>query len=331
MTPQRLAWAYRTVLPGAGEEEFEEFVHEYSPDTRFTQQAVPDVYRRANVENLSLADLGYLARIHPLELWVARFLIEQAGGTRAQAIEASAQARQDVYQWLFSPRRRAAQDRSISILLEIEAFLDVQRAWRRLGYPFDNLVPSYGTSIGSSGDRPGALAELVGILINDGIRLPTVQIETVEIGVGTPYETYLTLVPPEGVRVLSRQVAATARQALLDVVNGGTGQFVRGAIVDAAGEPVPVGGKTGTGNNQFKVFGAAGRLVQARTINRTATFAFFIGDRHFGVVTAHVAGPEAGNYQFTSSLPLRVFRLVAPGLQSTLGLPSTMEGSARAD
>jgi membrane peptidoglycan carboxypeptidase len=208
----------------------------------------------------------------------------------------------------------------------MEAFLDIQRAWTRLGYPFENVVPSYGTAVGSSGDRPGALAELVGILVNDGVRLPVVQVSEVEFGVGTPYETHLEYHAPEPEQLLSREVARVAREALLDVVANGTAQFVRGVIRDESDAILPVGGKTGTGNNQFKVFGAGGRLVDARTINRTATFAFFIGDRWFGVVTAHVAGAEAANYTFTSALPLRVFALVAPALHSVLEAPRLLEG-----
>jgi hypothetical protein len=34
-------------------------------------------------------------------------------------------------------------------------------------------VPSYATAIGSSADRPLALAELMGIIVNDGQRRPT--------------------------------------------------------------------------------------------------------------------------------------------------------------
>ena len=40
---------------------------------------------------------------------------------------------------------------------------EIQRAWQKLGYPFEALTPSYATAIGASGDRPSALAELMGI------------------------------------------------------------------------------------------------------------------------------------------------------------------------
>src|SRR3546814_18184608 len=65
-------------------------------------------------------------------------------------------------------------------------------SWQRLGYPFERLVPSYATSIGSSGDRPAALAELMGIIANDGMRLPTSRFERLRFAEGTPYETVMT-------------------------------------------------------------------------------------------------------------------------------------------
>lgn len=55
-----------------------------------------------------------------------------------------------------------------------------------MGYPFDHLVPSLATAIGSSGDRPAALSELVGIIQNDGVRLPTLRIDTLHFAANTP-------------------------------------------------------------------------------------------------------------------------------------------------
>ncbi|MGV8333852.1 hypothetical protein ACV339_31220, partial [Pseudomonas aeruginosa] len=67
--------------------------------------------------------------------------------------------RKEVYGWLFKSRHKNARDKRIRILLEVEAFLDLHQQWKKLGYPFDPLVPSYATALGSSGDRPAALAE----------------------------------------------------------------------------------------------------------------------------------------------------------------------------
>ena len=42
-------------------------------------------------------------------------------------------------------------------------------------------------------------------------------------------------------------------------------------------------------------FGAGGHLRSSRPVTRTATFVFYISDRTFGVVTAFVQGPRAGD------------------------------------
>src|SRR3546814_19956886 len=97
----------------------------------------------------------------------------------------------DLYAWLFKPSLRKAQDRRIRTLLEEQAFQRIAASWQRLGYPFERLVPSFATSIGSSGDRPAALAELMGIIANDGLRLPIARFERLRFAEGTPYETVM--------------------------------------------------------------------------------------------------------------------------------------------
>jgi hypothetical protein len=53
-------------------------------------------------------------------------------------------------------------------------------------------------------------------------------------------------------------------------------------------------------------------------------FAFSLGDRHFGVLTASVGGTLAGQLVFTGSLPVALLRLLAPTLETRLRLtPST--------
>jgi hypothetical protein len=82
---------------------------------------------------------------------------------------------------------------------------------------------------------------------------------------------------------------------------------------------IPVGGKTGTGDNRRDIYGARGRLISSQVVSRTATFVFFIGDRFFGVLTAYVPGPDAANYRFTSALPVQVLKHLAPALMPLVG------------
>ncbi len=318
LAPQRIAWAYRSVVPEGTVEEFEVHLRTHHPNAAFSDAAVEDLFRRADPEPHPLADLGYLASIHPLELWVARYLKENPGAPRSELIEESAQARQDVYRWLFRTRFTDAQDRRIRSLLEVEAFTEVLRGWQRVGYPFQNIVPSLGTSIGSSGDRPASLSDLVGIILNDGYRYPTHRVEELHFAMDTPFETRMERAGVSGEQVMVPEVARVLRDAMVEVVELGTGRRTRGAVLDQEGEAVPVGAKTGTGDNRFRVFAPGGRLVESRSVNRTSSIVFFIGDRYYGVITAYVPGEQAAQYRFTSALPAQIFRELGPTFEGLL-------------
>jgi hypothetical protein len=248
--------------------------------------------------------VGYL-RAHPGAAW-------------SQVKEASRAQIQETYQWLFKTRHKQAQDLRIRGIMEVEAFLEIHHAWQRLGYPFGSLVPSYATAIGSSADRPNALAELVGILLNDGVKYPSVMIDRLRFAEGTPYETILSLADTSVKRLLPAEICRTLKPCLLDIVEKGTA--VRGykAFPLPGGGYIPLGGKTGTGDQRFEVFGKGGQLLESRAVNRTATFAFYLGDRFFGTLTAHVHGQEADKYGFTSSLPVAILRLMGPSLMPLL-------------
>jgi hypothetical protein len=110
---------------------------------------------------------------------------------------------------------------------------------------------------------------------------------------------------------------------MIGVVENGTGRRLRGGLKLPDGSVVPVGGKTGTGDNEFRTYGAGGGLLGSRVVNRTATFAFFIGDRFFGTVLAFVPGKAAGNYTFTSALAVQVLKDLAPQLLPLLEKPAT--------
>jgi hypothetical protein len=73
-----------------------------------------------------------------------------------------------------------------------------------------------------------------------------------------------------------------------------------------------MGGKTGTGDNRMESFASGGRRISSRAINRTATFVFYIGDQHFGTLTAFVPGRSAEGFRFTSALPVQVLKGMAP-------------------
>ncbi|MBI1790645.1 MAG: transglycosylase domain-containing protein [Acidobacteria bacterium] len=264
-------------------------------------------------ERWSLNDRGYLARVHPLELWLVEYLGRHPEATLEEVYRASAAERQEVYQWLFRNRNKHGQDVRIQTMLEVDAFERIHRSWKRAGFPFPSLVPSYATAIGSSGDKPAALAELMGILLNDGVRNPSQRIRQIHFAEGTPFETILSRQPGAGERVMDPAIARKVRQELIGVVDKGTARRASGTIRLGDGRTVAIGGKTGTGDNRVE------SSVQSRVINRTATFVFFIGDRFFGTVTAYVPGQQAEDYKFTSALAVQVFRHLLPSLLPLVG------------
>jgi membrane peptidoglycan carboxypeptidase len=317
----RLAAAYRYLEPEAGLPAFAAFIRERLPAGRLDDKRVATLYRRYAPGNFDLPDQGYLARAHPLELWLAGYLAAHPGASFSEVVEASREERQAVYRWLFKTRAKSAQDQRIYTILEVEAFLDIHRRWARLGYPFHHLVPSLATALGSAGDRPAALAELMGIIINDGVRLPAVRIDGLHFAVGTPYETAFARPPAEGEPVMAPQVAAALRNALSEVVEGGTARRLAGTFKLADGSPVAVGGKTGTGDNRIVFGGRGGQARATIALNRTATFVFYLGPRHFGTLTAYVIGRDAADYRFTSGLPVQILKEMGPLLVPYLEAP----------
>lgn len=316
---ERLAAVFRYLSPQAGVAELGAFLNDRLDGEALSDARIERLHERNAPEAYDLPDRGYVARVHPLELWLVGFLATQPQASWTEAVQASAAERQAVYRWLFRTRFKGAQDSRIHTMLEVEAFLDIHRRWARLGYPFGHLVPSLATALGSSGDRPAALAELMGIIANDGLRLPTLRIERLGFALDTPYETRFAHQPEVGERVMAPEVAAALRNALSEVVEGGTARRLAGAFKGADGTALALGGKTGTGDNRI-VLGRNGSRGVA--LNRTATFVFYLGPRHFGTLTAYVIGPEASRHRFTSALPVQILKSMGPVLLPALETPA---------
>lgn len=303
---ERLSAVFRYLEPEAPPAALAAFLARRLVDATLSDARVAQLYSRNAPEAFDLPDRGYVARVHPLELWLVGYRVQHPQASLADALAASADQRQAVYRWLFRTRSRSAQDSRIFTVLEVEAFLDIHRRWARLGYPFGHLVPSLATALGSSGDRPAALAELMGIIVNDGVRLPTRRIDRLRFAAATPYETAFAVRPDAGEQVMAPEVAAALRGALSDVVESGTARRLAGSFRLADGTDLILGGKTGTGDNRIVIGGRAGLAL-----NRTATFVFYLGPRHFGALTAYVIGADAAAYRFTSALPVQILKSMA--------------------
>lgn len=266
---------------------------------------------------LNISDYGYLLSKHPLDVWCAGELVHDRDLSSDELRERSREAREISSRWLFKTRNRRAQDLRLRIQTERDAFARMTPYWRRLGFPFERLVPTYATAIGNSGDRPVALAELMGIILNDGLRRPMLRLTRLHFAAQTPYETVFEPHSAER-RVMEPEVARALRSALAGVVEQGTARRIHRAFVGPDGAPVTVGGKTGSGDNRFQSFNRWGGVTSSRAVNRTATFVFYIGERYFGVLTAHVPGRQAAQYEFTSALPVSVLKLLGPEINARL-------------
>ena len=315
-TPIRMAAVHRYLLPHGSQESFNTFVRSHLTGAKLTEKLTDErlirLYDSYGPGSYDLPDQGFIAKVHPLDLWMMGYLLNHPDATFKDIVKASQFERQEVYSWLFKSKHKGARDGRIRTMLEIEAFLDIHQRWQKVGYPFDHLVPSLATAIGSSGDRPAALAELIGTILNDGVRMPTLRIDSLHFAAGTPYETKLINDPVVGKRVMPSEVATAMREALSQVVDAGTAKRVAGSFKLPDGRPLAMGGKTGTGDNRIEAIGSGGRILSSKSLNRTATFVFYIGDTHFGTLTAFVPGRSAENFTFTSALPVQVLKGMAP-------------------
>ena len=119
-TPRKLTVVFRSVRPDASLDELRSF----SPPAvaRGVEETGAELYAKYAPEKFSLDDRGYLADVHPLELWLVAYLQQHPGATRSQVLAASADARQEVYAWLFKTSNAHKQDVRIRILFEEDAF-----------------------------------------------------------------------------------------------------------------------------------------------------------------------------------------------------------------
>jgi membrane peptidoglycan carboxypeptidase len=306
---QDLTIVFRLLRPDASAAVLQGFLAQRLPRRELVRMDIARVYRGFAPSRHKLTDLAFIIGVHPLELWVARHLYRHTNASEADVMAQSTAIRQRVYSWLFERRNLAQQNARIRIVLERDAFDDIFQDWHRLGYPFGSLIPSLGTALGSSGDRPDALAQLIGIVLNGGVRQSAADFTKIDFAQETPYETDMSFAPPSPQRVLAPAVAATVEQALEGVVTDGTGVRLHGADLGVPG--LASGGKTGTGDNRF-VTSDGTHLTSSRVVDRTATFVFFLGDRLFGAITAYVPGASAADYHFTSALPVVLLAKLAP-------------------
>ncbi len=135
--PVRLAAIHRYLQPQADLASFSAFLRERLPRGSLTDKRAAELYERYGPGKFNLNDQGYVARVHPLELWLLGYLQKQPQATFGEAVAASGAERKEVYGWLFKSRHKNARDKRIRILLEVEAFLDLHQQWKK-----NSAIPS---------------------------------------------------------------------------------------------------------------------------------------------------------------------------------------------
>ena len=313
---RRLAMLFLSWNPAANKDALANWLQ--SNGSTVSADETARLFKAYDPTHLNMSDYGYLLQRHPLDVWCAGQMIQDPDVSWAELFERSAGVRTMSSRWLFQTKNRRAQEVRLRIRFEEDAFARMTPYWQRLAFPFDRLVPSLATAIGSSADRPAALAELMGIILNDGVRLPTLRVRQLRFAGDTPYETVFQPNQQPGERAMDPAVAHALHQVLADVVQKGTAIRLAGAFTGKDGQLVVTGGKTGSGDNRFETFGRGGYVKSSRAVSRTGTFVFYIGDRYFGVLTAYVGGDKAGDYVFTSALPVATLKLLAPAIAPTL-------------
>lgn len=311
--PSRVATIFWFIFPKKTVEDFNSFIKQYIDHASINENEIKKYYRTYNEVAKNLSDKGYIARLHPLELWTASYLYHKPDSSLSEIFNVSKNERIEVYEWLMKTSRTHAQDSRIKTMLEAEAFIDIHERWKQTGYSLPYLVPSLATALGTSADRPDSLADLMGLILAEGIMYPKTSISIINIGKGTPFESSFEFNGGQKKRVLSSEVASIAKEGLLNIVSKGTAIRLKDGI-KIGDEILQVGGKTGTGDHRYVIY--RGGKKEKRVVNRTATFMFILGDKYYGVVSVLVPGIEAASFNFTSALPVQILKNLAPELEN---------------
>ena len=288
-TPRRLAVALRSVFPERSFEDFAAALRALPAGAALGEPDLRAMYGKYGRERFSLADRAFLARMHPLELWLMEWQREHPAGTlRGRVGRERRRARHRLHLAVpdAQPRRpgpapahaaRARRLRAHPPRVE-EARLPVRdaRALRRhrdrqLGRP----PLGAGRADGHHRGRRHAAADRA----RDGaaLRAPARPTRRRSRRRPRPREQVLR---PEVARALRERAARRGRER-------------HRPPRERRLRATPLGGKTGTGDHQKKRVDRWANVIDSEYVSRTATFVFFAGDRFHGVITAHVAGPES--------------------------------------
>jgi hypothetical protein len=85
----------------------------------------------------------------------------------------------------------------------------------------------------------------------------------------------------------------------------------------------PLASRKNTSGTAPEHFGPGTAAGSGKEVSRGAALVFFLGTRHFGVVTSHLPGPNVRALRFTSALPTHILSALKPAFAPILsGEPS---------
>src|SRR5690606_21073957 len=95
--PYRLAMAYRAVRPDGTADELADFMRRHLGQQMPDENEIQRLYQHYHPDRFDLNDQGFITKVHPLELWLLRFMHDHPEASRADIRTHSADARQEVY------------------------------------------------------------------------------------------------------------------------------------------------------------------------------------------------------------------------------------------
>ena len=99
-TPIRMAAVHRYLLPHASQESFNTFVRSHLTGAKLTEKLTDErlirLYDSYGPGSYDLPDQGFIAKVHPLDLWMMGYLLNHPDATFKDIVKASQFERQEV-------------------------------------------------------------------------------------------------------------------------------------------------------------------------------------------------------------------------------------------
>ena len=91
--PKRFASIYWFINPNASLEDFIAFMKNHVDHASLSEKELAKYYEWYSIRAVTLGDKGYLARMHPLELWLAAYLVNHPKAPLSEIIRDSSEGK----------------------------------------------------------------------------------------------------------------------------------------------------------------------------------------------------------------------------------------------